>query len=140
MTRTARTISLLLPWVLLAAPGAAQAPGEEFPDPYGLEQTWTSRDKIYHFGVSAVAAAAVYGGARWVGVKRWPAMGIAVGLTGAAGIVREIQDRRRPEKYFSEKDLLWNAGGIVVGVWIPDRLLSRRLKDEPARATGAARP
>ena len=131
MTRTARTISLLLPWVLLAAPGEAQAPIEEFPDPYGVEQTWTSRDKLYHFGVSAVVAAAVYSGARWAGVKRWPAMGIAVGLTGAAGIVRELQDRRRPDKYFSEKDLLWNAAGITVGIWIPDRFLFRRGGKEP---------
>lgn len=111
---------------------AADDPGEPLPGSYGVEQTWTSRDKLYHFTLSGAGAAAVYSGARWVGVGRPGAIGLAVGLVGAAGVMREITDRRRPDKYFSEKDLLWNAAGIALGIAIPDRLLfPRRSTPDP---------
>lgn len=130
--RGARAALLALVCVLLLAPaglaaqhrpGLAAGPEDELPDPYGVEETWTSRDKLYHFVGSAAGAAAVYSGARWLGVKRWPAAVAAALVTGAVGVAREIDDTRRPGKYFSEKDLLWNAGGIAVGIWIPDRFL-----------------
>ena len=115
-----RLLPLLL--LLLASPAAAQ---EGTPDAYGVDQSWTSRDKLYHFGVSAVGAAATYSLARAVGVKRWPAVAISVGLVGAAGVMREVQDVRTPSKHFSKKDLLWDAAGITIGIVIPDRLLFR---------------
>ena len=96
------------------------------PEPYGIDQTWTSRDKFYHFAVSGLGAAAVYGGARLLGIPRWAAMGVSVGLVGAAGVMRELGDERRPGKYFSEKDLFWNGIGIAVGIAVPDQLLFGR--------------
>lgn len=110
---------------------AAADPELGFPDPYGVEHTWTSRDKYYHFGVSALGAAAVYSGARWLGLKRWPAVALSVGVVGAVGVFREWHDDNYGGKYFSEKDLIWNAGGIAVGILIPDRFFFRRDRNEP---------
>ena len=119
-----RRFAPLLLLLLLPAPLASQEQTN-----YGVEQSWTSRDKLYHFGVSVAGAAASYSLARALGVKRWPAVAISVGVTGAAGLLREYQDSRRPPKYFSEKDLVWDAAGISVGVWIPDRFLFRRKRE-----------
>jgi uncharacterized protein YfiM (DUF2279 family) len=114
--------------LLSAAPVAAQS---ATPGPYGVEQTWTSRDKLYHFGISAAGAGATYTGARWLGLGRWRAAALAAGVMAAVGVAREIDDSRRPGKYFSEKDLVWDAAGITVGIAIPDRLLFRAKR--PAR-------
>lgn len=123
---------LLLVGALLCAcipPVAAQ--GQEIPraawsasaradtlSPYGVRQTWTSRDKALHFAVSGVAAGGLYAAGRAVGLRRRDAaVGSAV-LVGAAGVLRELRDRSsaEPDKYFSEKDLLWNAAGIGAGI------------------------
>jgi uncharacterized protein YfiM (DUF2279 family) len=117
---------LLLFLLALPAPLAAQ----ETPGAYGVEQTWTSRDTLYHFGIAAVGAAASYSLARALGAKRWPAVAISVGFTGGLGVLREVQDSRREDKYFSEKDLLWDAAGITVGIVIPDRLFFRKREKE----------
>lgn len=137
LLRSALLAALLLtPSAAGAQPGAGGpvaawtvARQEPLPDPYGVPQTWTSRDKWYHFGVSAVAAGTIYSGSRWLGLSRWPAVAVAVGVTGAVGWLREVHDDRRG-KYFSQKDLLWNAAGITVGIAIPDQLLFRSRRAE----------
>jgi uncharacterized protein YfiM (DUF2279 family) len=108
----------------LAAPSTARA--QAFPSPYGVEETWASSDKLYHFAISAAGAGALYSSARLVGWRRWVAVAFASGVMGAVGLARELDDRRRPDKYFSEKDLLWDAGGIVIGISIPDRWIFGR--------------
>jgi uncharacterized protein YfiM (DUF2279 family) len=122
--------TLLLLLVALLSPGGVAAQ-KKVPGEYGIDQTWTSRDKFYHFGVSAVGAGVGYTAARRLGMKRWPAIALSAGVMGAVGLVRELQDERRADKYFSEKDLLWDGAGITVGIWIPDRFLFRRKQKEP---------
>jgi uncharacterized protein YfiM (DUF2279 family) len=107
-----------------AAPSSARA--QALPSPYGVEETWASSDKLYHFAVSAAGAGAIYSSARLVGWRRWVAVAVASGVMGAVGFARELDDRHQPDKYFSEKDLLWDAGGIVIGISIPDRCIFRR--------------
>ncbi|MBW3630883.1 MAG: hypothetical protein KY464_16530 [Gemmatimonadetes bacterium] len=133
-TRRLAIASLIAALALIAGPEAAVGQASQpplTPGPYGVEETWTSRDKLYHFGISAVGAGASYTAARKLGMRRWPAVAVSAGLMGAAGVVREIQDDRRADKYFSEKDLLWNTAGITIGIWIPDRLLLRRDDEKP---------
>jgi uncharacterized protein YfiM (DUF2279 family) len=119
-----RFTPLLLLLLLLPSPARAQT------EEYGVDQTWTSRDKFYHFGVSAVGAAASYSLARALGVKRWPAVAVSVSFMGGLGVLREVQDVNTPGKYFSKKDLLWDAAGITIGVWIPDRVLFGRKREK----------
>lgn len=122
---------LLLAWALLCACVPAAARGQEIPraawsagtradtvSPYGVRQTWASRDKAMHFAVSGVAAGGLYAAGRAVGMRRRDAAVTSAVLVGAAGVLRELRDRSsaEPEKYFSEKDMLWNAAGIGAGI------------------------
>jgi uncharacterized protein YfiM (DUF2279 family) len=123
----------LAPLLLLAAllaPGAVAAQ-EKTPGAYGVEQTWTSRDKLYHLGVSAAGAGASYAVARRLKMSRGSAVAFSAGVMGAVGLVRELQDAQRRDKYFSEKDLLWDGAGITIGIWVPDRFLFRRKGNQP---------
>jgi uncharacterized protein YfiM (DUF2279 family) len=127
-------VSRLALFVLLAAllaPRALAALGEQVPGAYGVEQTWTSRDKLYHLGISAAGAGVGYSIARGLKMKRWPAVALSAGVMGAVGLVRELQDAQRRDKYFSEKDLLWDGAGITIGIWVPDRFFFRRKEKEP---------
>lgn len=124
-------VMLLLCWSPLRA---QQAPPTAAPGEYGVRETWTSADKWYHLGISAAGAAALYSGGRVAGMRRWRAVAVAAGVMGAVGLYREIDDERRPDKYFSEKDLLWDAVGIAVGIVVPDFLFQRRRGTEVAAA------
>lgn len=122
-------LSLLL--LALLVPAVVNAQQAETPRPYGVDQSWTSSDKLYHFGVSAAGAGAGYTLARSLKMKRWPAVAFAAGAMAAVGLARELQDAQRSDKYFSEKDLLWDGAGIAIGIWVPDRFLFRRKEKEP---------
>jgi uncharacterized protein YfiM (DUF2279 family) len=121
---------LLLLYALLGTT-ALGAQGARTPSHYGVGETWTSRDKLYHLGISAAGAGAGYGIARALKMGRWPAVALSAGTTGALGLVRELQDAQRRDKYFSEKDLLWDAAGITIGISLPDHFFFRRRGKEP---------
>src|SRR5580704_3050426 len=54
---------------------------------------WISRDKAFHFDVSAGIAAAGYGAsAAWLVDARWKALALGGGLALAAGASKEIVD------------------------------------------------
>jgi uncharacterized protein YfiM (DUF2279 family) len=141
-SRLPRTLVLwALAWLAGCAWGPARGGAQEPPPaaapavlagdtlhPYGVPQTWTSRDKALHLGVSALAAGAVYAAGRAGGLERRPAAVLSAVVVGTAGLLREVADRRsgEPAKYFSEKDMLWNGVGIAVGIWLSDRLFGAR--------------
>ena len=89
---------------------------------------WISRDKAFHFDVSAGIAAAGYGvSAAWLVDARWKALAIGGGVALAAGAGKEIVDATGlfggdP----SWKDFAWDALGTAVGLaiaWGVDLLL-----------------
>lgn len=89
---------------------------------------WISRDKAFHFDVSAGIAAAGYGvSAAWLVDARWKALAIGGGVALAAGAGKEIVDATGlfggdP----SWKDFAWDAIGTAVGLaiaWGVDLLL-----------------
>jgi uncharacterized protein YfiM (DUF2279 family) len=98
-------------------PGAAAGPavlprdadGPPAPDP------WLAEDKLRHFFTSLAAANMAYGGARLVSMERRPALLAAGAAAGAAGLLKEVRDRRRGGR-FSYRDLAWDAAGIAVGL------------------------
>src|SRR5579859_3220699 len=81
---------------------------------------WISRDKAFHFDVSAGIAAAGYGvSAAWIVDARWKALAIGGGVALAAGAGKEILDATGllggdP----SWKDFAWDAIGTVAGLAI----------------------
>jgi putative lipoprotein len=81
---------------------------------------WISRDKAFHFDVSAGIAAVGYGiSAAWIVDARWKALAIGGGAALAAGAGKEILDATGlfggdP----SWKDFAWDAMGAVAGLAI----------------------
>jgi putative lipoprotein len=101
---------------------------------------WISRDKAFHFDVSAGIAAAGYGvSAAWLVDARWKALAIGGGVALAAGAGKEILDATGlfggdP----SWKDLAWDAMGTAVGLaiaWGVDLLLGGVDSARPALAS-----
>jgi uncharacterized protein YfiM (DUF2279 family) len=104
---------------------------------------WLSRDKAFHFDVSAGIAAAGYGvSAAWLVDARWKALAIGGGLALAVGAGKEIVDATG---IFggdaSWKDFSWDAIGAVAGLaiaWGVDLLLGGVDRSHPA--LGSPRP
>jgi putative lipoprotein len=125
---------------LVAAIGAGAPPARaDDPDP------WISRDKAFHFDVSAGVAAAGYGlSAAWIVDARWKALAIGGGLALAVGAAKELVDATGiaggdP----SWKDFTWDALGAVAGLalaWGVDLLLGGVDHARPAFGSPAAIP
>jgi putative lipoprotein len=89
---------------------------------------WISRDKAFHFDVSAGIAAAGYGvSAAWIVDARWKALAIGGGVALAAGAGKEILDATGLlGGDASWRDFTWDAIGTVAGLaiaWGVDLLL-----------------
>jgi putative lipoprotein len=121
--------------------GAPAAPRADDPDP------WVSRDKAFHFDVSAGIAAAGYGAsAAWLVDARWKSLAIGGGLALVAGAGKELVDATGvfggdP----SWKDFAWDAIGAVAGLalaWSVDLALGGVNAEHPALAAprAAVRP
>jgi uncharacterized protein YfiM (DUF2279 family) len=79
------------------------------------EDPWFAEDKLRHFFISLAATNMSYGGARLASLERRPALITAGAVAGAAGLLKELRDRRRGGS-FSLKDLAWDAAGIALGM------------------------
>lgn len=130
---TARAPLLLALLALaLAAPLGAQAAGAT---EYERRQAWFSRDKLYHFGISAAGTGALYAGGLRLGLSRRQAALASTLLVGAAGVWREVgtTDRADPltRRKLSRRDLVWDGAGIALGLAVADRWLGapRRAPD-----------
>jgi putative lipoprotein len=89
---------------------------------------WLSRDKAFHFDVSAGIAAAGYGAsAAWLVDARWKALAIGGGLALVAGAGKELVDATGVfGGDASWKDFTWDVAGAVAGLvlaWGVDLLL-----------------
>lgn len=136
--------ALLLAVILAAAPAGAQS-SDAVLDAYTMRQGWFTRDKAYHFGASALGAAALYVAGRELGLGRWGAVGVSASLMATAGLIWELNDEDDPRMLsatrFSRKDMAWNGIGIVVGIGVPDLALPRWRRNGPPPTTGGeARP
>ena len=102
---------------------------------YDRRQAWFSRDKAYHFTISAVGAGGVYGLGREVGLNRWQSAALSAVLVGTVGVLREVvlvsDDNYLSRRFLSRRDLVWNTVGISVGISVAD--LWARRGDRTAR-------
>jgi putative lipoprotein len=106
---------------------------------------WVSRDKAFHFDVSAGIAAAGYGAsAAWLVDARWKALALGGGLALVAGAGKELVDATGvfggdP----SWKDFTWDAIGAVAGLvlaWGVDLCLGGVDHAHPALGSPAPAP
>ena len=77
--------------------------------------SWFGIDKIKHFFLSAFVESVSFSALQAAGVNRSAAMAGGIGAAAAVGIGRELHDRRTPGKFFSYRDLTWDALGITAG-------------------------
>ena len=140
----------VLTLLLCALPLRGQAPeppAEPQVSPYQRQQAWFSRDKLYHFGISAAGSGAVYAGGRAAGLSRGESALAATLVVGAVGVWKEVgtrdPDRPLTRDHLSRRDLVWDALGIAVGIALTDRLFRRdraREEDEPVPVPAPPEP
>ncbi|MEX2584609.1 MAG: hypothetical protein WD766_15175 [Gemmatimonadota bacterium] len=123
-------IACVLILFFVAPPPLAAQDADDTLTPYELRVGWLSRDKAYHFGLSAAGAGGLYALGREVGLGRWSSA-VGAGLVmGTIGVLRELHDADDPHLLttgkFSRRDMVWNGLGIVVGVSVSD--IVRRLR------------
>jgi len=71
---------------------------------------WFGPDKLQHFFASAFVQSFGYGGLRRIGARPNTAMAGASVVTAAAGVGKELHDRRSKGE-FSVRDIVWDAAG-----------------------------
>ncbi len=144
-------VFLAVLWLSLSAPlhgQAAEAAGAPARPLFGAsaavipsyrnQQEWFSRDKLYHFGISAAGTGGLYAGGRRLGLSRWQAALGSTLVMGAVGVWREVgttdPDDPLTRGHISRKDLVWDAVGIALGLVVADRWTG-----SPGGSAGAAR-
>jgi uncharacterized protein YfiM (DUF2279 family) len=75
---------------------------------------WLAEDKLQHFGMSFAATAFTYAGARTL-LEPDASLMVAGTTAFLAGIAKEIHDARAG-RWFSFKDLVWDAAGVALGL------------------------
>ena len=112
-----------MPLLLLAADtgGVSRPPQIAAPVFYNAaaaieRDAWLGEDKFKHFAMSYMITAATFGTAR-VAADRDASLTVGIAIGAAAGILKEIYDKR-DNRRISVKDLLWDAAGITAGAVI----------------------
>ncbi len=74
------------------------------------QDAWFGPDKVKHFFASAFVQSMSYGSLRAAGASHGGALAGATAATTAAGVGRELRDRR-VKGVFSGRDLVWDVAG-----------------------------
>lgn len=75
-------------------------------------------DKWTHFLVSALATAVSAAGAEAAGLDDDASLAVGAGAGLTLGVGKELWDRTTPTGRPSALDLLWDAAGVGLGVWV----------------------
>jgi putative lipoprotein len=103
-----RLIAVVLASSAILRPAPARA---QDPDP------WLGRDKLLHFGASAVIAGGSYGIATTFVRPRWGALLLGGGVSLAAGTTKELLDMAGLGSP-SWKDFAWDVLGTIAGLGV----------------------
>lgn len=77
--------------------------------------SWFGADKIKHFFMSAFIESVTFSGLQAAGAHRNAAFAGAVGAAAAAGVAKELYDKRT-KGLFSVRDLTWDGLGTGAGL------------------------
>ena len=89
-----------------------------------VRDSWFGADKIKHFFLSAFVESVSFSLLQAAGASRRTALAGGLGAAAVVGLGREIHDKRTPGKFFSYRDLTWDA----IGAGSAALLLSRTIK------------
>ena len=81
-----------------------------------LADPWFGEDKVKHFIASFVATSITASAARATGIDATTSAWVGAGASTAIGVLKELQDTRRPGQVSSARDLVWDLGGTAAGV------------------------
>lgn len=91
--------------------------------PFALNATTTETShKVGHVITPAVLTASVYGTAMYLGANRKQARWIAVGLSLAFIVGKELHDYRSEARAFSPQDVVLGAAGTAAGLWFAESI------------------
>ena len=103
-------IWLVIPAALSSTPDSLQTTPSHDP--------WLSYDKVLHFGIScSLVLSTQYVLENTLDIDRETALPAGVTVSAANGVVKEYWDKKMGS-FFSRRDLIADAAGILVGVLI----------------------
>ena len=80
---------------------------------------WIAYDKFLHFSVSAsIVLSTQYTLEQKMDYKTQDAIYLSVFVSSVNGIIKELWDNRKPNGFFSKRDIIANIAGIALGVFI----------------------
>ena len=80
---------------------------------------WIAYDKFLHFSVSAsIVLSTQYTLEQKMDYKTQDAIYLSVFVSSVNGIFKELWDNRKPNGFFSKRDIIANIAGIALGVFI----------------------
>ena len=80
---------------------------------------WIAYDKFLHFSVSAsIVLSTQYTFEQKMNFKKQDAMKFSVFIAIVSGVFKELRDKRKPNGFFSKRDIVANISGIALGVFI----------------------
>ena len=83
------------------------------------QDKWFAIDKVQHFSYSClVSLGTQYILVNKMGKDEASALPVSLGMSFTAGIIKEIQDSKSKNGFFSRKDLVANTMGIIFSVII----------------------
>ena len=97
----------------LANPAFAQTPAKS-PKP---ADAIFGEDKVRHFFIAGFVESLALAAAEGAGARRGTAKTVAIGVTAAVSIGRELHDRRT-KGLFSVRDLMWDALGAAAAMLV----------------------
>ena len=80
---------------------------------------WIAYDKFLHFSVSAsIVLSTQYTLEQKMDYKTQDAIYLSVFVSSVNGIFKELWDNRKPNGFFSKRDIVANIAGIAFGIFI----------------------
>ena len=80
---------------------------------------WIAYDKFLHFSVSAsIVLSTQYTLEQKMDYKTQDAIYLSVFVSSVNGIFKELWDNRKPNGFFSKRDIIANIAGIALGIFI----------------------
>src|SRR5262245_42360901 len=106
---TMNPLTLMLTLTLTAPSLTSKPPTRDlvFAQQIAPRDEWFAEDKLKHMFTSLALVGYGHASARTAGVPSTPSVAIGVSLSAAAGLLKELHDRRRGRP-FSARDLAWD--------------------------------
>ena len=113
-----RSILIIFLFIFATMPVAGKAITPDTVQTVSVQDPWLAYDKVLHFGIScSLVLSTQYVLENKLHVDRETALPAGVAVSAVNGIIKEYWDKHTGN-IFSRRDLIADAAGILVGVFI----------------------